>query len=974
MPRRSIWSARQHAALFDWAVDEAALLRHYTLSDDDIEHIRVRRGGHNRLGFALQLCVFRYPGRLLVVGEAIPPNVVRFIAAQLGMRAEDLDGYAVREETRREHLAEIRLIYGYRMFSGRCARDLKVWLENEAEAARSNEGLAQQFVEECRRRQVILPGLSVLERLCAGALVAAERRIETRIAAGLDDAMRMRLDRLLTRAAYPGCLPGLLTGEVDGFVSRFVWLRRFEMGRNSADINGLLDRLEFLQGFDVPSNLLETVPPHRIARLRRQGERYFTDGLRDISGDRRLAILAVCAVEWRGAIADAVVETHDRIVGQTFRSAKRRCDAGIQDSRTVLHDTLDAFRTLGAALLEAKGDGAPLEEAVAAAGGWRKLEGVVAAAAQLSDTMSADPLAHVVQGWSRFRRYAPRMLRALDIQASGAGEPILAALRAIGAGSRDMPRTFLRRNSRWYQHLNARPAGDRRLWEVAALFHMRDAFRSGDVWLAHSRRYGDVKRALVPIEAAHATARLAVPFEPREWLAERKVRLVEGLDRLADAAHRGRIPGGAIENGELRIGRPASAMPADVDELVLDLYRRLPEVRITDILLEVDAATGFTDAFTHLRTGAPCKDRIGLLNVLLAEGLNLGLSKMAEASNTHDFFQLSRLSRWHIESEAIDRALAMVIEAQAQLPMASLWGLGLTASSDGQFFPAARQGEAMNLVNARYGSEPGLKAYTHVSDRFGPFATQTIPATVNEAPYILDGLLMTRAGRRIREQYADSGGFTDHVFAVTSLLGYRFIPRIRDLPSKRLHVFETRRVPNRLIGLTGNKIREDVIVRNWPDILRVAATLASGVLPPSQLLRKFAAYPRQHELAVALREIGRVERTLFIVDWLLDADMQRRANTGLNKGEAHHALKNALRIGRQGEIRDRSSEGQHYRMAGLNLLAAIVIYWNTVHLGEAVRQRKRAGLTVEPELLAHISPLGWAHILLTGEYRWPKRR
>ena len=126
------------------------------------------------------------------------------------------------------------------------------------------------------------------------------------------------------------------------------------------------------------------------------------------------------------------------------------------------------------------------------------------------------------------------------------------------------------------------------------------------------------------------------------------------------------------------------------------------------------------------------------------------------------------------------------------------------------------------------------------------------------------------------------------------------------------------------------------------------------------MLRKFAAYPRQHELAVTLREIGRVERRPFIVDWLLDADMQRRANTGFNKGEAHHALKNALRIGRLREIRDRSSEGQHYRMAGLNLLAAIVIYWNTAHLGEAVRQRIHAGLTVAPELLAHISPLGWA--------------
>ena len=90
------------------------------------------------------------------------------------------------------------------------------------------------------------------------------------------------------------------------------------------------------------------------------------------------------------------------------------------------------------------------------------------------------------------------------------------------------------------------------------------------------------------------------------------------------------------------------------------------------------------------------------------------------------------------------------------------------------------------------------------------------------------------------------------------------------------------------------------------------------------------------ELAIALRKIGRVERTLFIVDRLLDAELQRRANTRLNKGEAQHALKDGLRIGRQGEIRDGTIEGQHYRMAWLNLFAAFVIYWNTVQHGETV--------------------------------------
>ena len=266
-----------------------------------------------------------------------------------------------------------------------------------------------------------------------------------------------------------------------------------------------------------------------------------------------------------------------------------------------------------------------------------------------------------------------------------------------------------------------------------------------------------------------------------------------------------------------------------------------------------------------------------------------------------------------------------------------------------------------------------LKTHTHVSDQLGPFATRNFPAAANEAPYILDGLFMNEAGRRVRVQYADTGGFADLVFAITALLAYRFIPRIRDLPSKRLHVFETKRVPKELKGLIGGRVRENTIIANWPDILRSAATMAAGVIRPGQLLRKFAAWPRRHDLAVALREVERVERTLFIIDWLLEGNMQRRAQIALNKGEAHHALKNALRIGRQGEIRDRTTEGQHFRIAGLDLLAAIIIYWNTEH-----RTRCHAAHTCRintPEdLLAHISPLGWAHILLTGEYRWRKLR
>ncbi len=759
MPRCQILTDRTRAALFDLPTDEASLLRHYTLADDDIEHIRTRRSAPNKLGFALQLCVFRYPGRLLNSGETIPLEMAEFIAAQIGVKGIDLAGYAETDVTRRRHLIDLREIYGYKMFTGRGARVLTTWLGNQAGVAKSNEDLARRFVDECRRTQTIVPAVSSVERLCADALVEAERRIETRIVDRLRELTKTRLDEMLAE-------------EVEGRVSRFVWLRQFEVGNNSADINRLLDRLEFLQGLHLSPELLEDVPPHRITRLRRQGERYFTDGLRDISSNRRLAIIAVCVVEWAAAIADAIVESHDRVVGKTWRDAKKLCDTRFTDSKTALKTTLRGFSNLGSSLLGAKADAAPLEEAVIAIGGWESLEQLVATASQLTDTMAAEPLAHVAQGFHRFRRYAPRMLSALEIKAAPIAQPLLEAAHIVsfGKSNASRPTAFLRRNSKWRRHLQSQEMEPHRLWEVAVLFHMRDAFRSGDIWLPHSRRYADLKQALVPLAAVQNTPRLSIPFEPHDWLDDRKARLKNGLERLAHAATNGTIPGGSIENEILKLDRLTADVPAEADQLVLDLYRRIPEVRITDLLLDVDKTTGFTDAFTHLRTGVPCKDKIGLLNVLLAEGLNLGLSKMAEASNTHEYFQLSRISRWHIESDAINRALATVIEAQSGLPMSKFWGAGVTASSDGQFFPATRQGEARNLINAKYGTDPGLKAYTHVSDQFGPFATQNIPATVSEAPFILDGLLMNATGKNIKEQYADTGGFTDHRFRYLFLL------------------------------------------------------------------------------------------------------------------------------------------------------------------------------------------------------------
>ncbi|EMZ44261.1 hypothetical protein HMPREF1223_13474 [Pseudomonas aeruginosa str. Stone 130] len=255
MPRRVTLTDRQKDALLRLPTSQTDLLKHYTLSDEDLGHIRLRRRAHNRFGFALQLCVLRYPGRVLAPGELIPAEVIEFIGAQLGLGADDLVDYAAREETRHEHLAELRGLYGFRTFSGRGASELKEWLFREAEMAVSNEDIARRFVAECRRTRTVLPATSTIERLCAAALVDAERRIETRIASRLPMSIREQLLALLEETA-------------DDRVTRFVWLRQFEPGSNSSSANRLLDRLEYLQRIDLPEDLLAGVPAHRVTRLR----------------------------------------------------------------------------------------------------------------------------------------------------------------------------------------------------------------------------------------------------------------------------------------------------------------------------------------------------------------------------------------------------------------------------------------------------------------------------------------------------------------------------------------------------------------------------------------------------------------------------------------------------------------------------------------------------------------------------------
>ncbi len=390
--------------------------------------------------------------------------------------------------------------------------------------------------------------------------------------------------------------------------------------------------------------------------------------------------------------------------------------------------------------------------------------------------------------------------------------------------------------------------------------------------------------------------------------------------------------------------------------------------------MEVDDWTGFTRHFIHLKDEQPAPDRTLLLSAILADAINLGLTKMAESSPGLTYDKLSWLQAWHIRDETYSAGLADLVNAQFHHNFANNWGDGTTSSSDGQRFRASSKAQSTGHVNPKYGSDPGRTFYTHISDQYAPFSTKVVNVGIRDSTYVLDGLLYHESDLRIEEHYTDTAGFTDHVFALMHLLGFRFAPRIRDLKDTKLFVPKNEQDYSALQAMNGGTLNLKQIRDHWDEILRLTVSIKQGTVTASLMMRKLGSYPRQNGLSIALRELGRIERTLFILDWLQNVELRRRVHAGLNKGEARNALARAVFFNRLGEIRDRSFDQQSYRASGLNLVTAAIVLWNTVYIERAIEAQQEAGKSIDDELLQYLSPLGWEHINLTGDYVWRQNK
>lgn len=399
----------------------------------------------------------------------------------------------------------------------------------------------------------------------------------------------------------------------------------------------------------------------------------------------------------------------------------------------------------------------------------------------------------------------------------------------------------------------------------------------------------------------------------------------------------------------------------------------LPHVDLPEVLLEMQVKTGFLDEFTHINESfARVKDlSTSICAILVANACNISLTPL-ERPNIPALTRsrLNWVEQNYMRPETLILANARLVDAQSLISIARSWGGGEVASADGLRFVVPVRTVNAGANSKYFGQGRGITYYNFTSDQFTGFHGLVIPGTLRDSLFVLVGLLEQQTSLRPKELMTDTSGYSDVVFGLFWLLGYQFSPRLADAGEARFWKLNSDSDYGVLEKLARQRVKPELIEQNWDDLLRIAGSLKLGTVSASEIMRTLQKGKKPSTLAKAIGELGRVSKTLYLLNYVDDEAYRRRILTQLNRGESRHSLSRAVFYGRRGEVRQRYREGQEEQLGALGLVVNAIVLWNTYYMDAALNHLRLGQMAINAEDVARLSPLGYEHINILGRYRF----
>lgn len=944
-----------------------------TFTVEDRLQVRQCRGSHNRLGFAYQIAFVRLTGRFPAQN---PPelleNLVAFVAREIDVNPEEITRYACRQPTVSEHQEQIRIYLGIKRF-GKTENDLlRRFLFEEASRLEQPSSLLSIACEFLRDHRILIPAESTLRRVIGEQRDSARQSIFEQMMKALNRETQDHLDGLL---------------NIDGSGASTLQLLKEPPGApSSSAILRLIDKLDQIKATGALKFDLSWLNNNFQKSLAKRARHSSVWRLRELQPSHRYAVL-VCFL-WQTYLdtTDHIVEMYGKLITRIWRRAENELGEHIKKQRKSLRTAMAMFKAMVLVLLDEELSDVDVRSSVFSQIPEERLREQLTAAEDWFSGGKSEPFAFVMGRFNRLRQFVPHLLDCLSFRIEPEGNnSLLRAIDILREMNRnkkrkipdEAPMDFIPQRLRPFIEENG--CVNRRAYECAVLTTLRDEIRRGNIWVKNSKRYvrlddffiSDAKWAIMREDFFRKAGLPSQTSEVGPWLTKR---LDHAFSRFLQT-----LP----NNAYVKLEEDCWHFGTDLSEkLDLESEQRLSQlegwlgekirsIKLPDLLIEVDNELQYTRHFIHpaRQSERRAKDICSIIATIMAYGCNIGSQTMSRLTSNVTYDEIRRIADWHLHDDTLRRALADVVNAIIALESTHVWGEGKTSSSDGQRFLFPRK--ILQRTWSHRISNFAFEFYSFIADNYAPFYSIPIECTDRDAAFVLDGLLYHESDLDIEEHYVDTHGYTELNFAAFAMYNKRFCPRIRGLHHQWIYRINRDKDYGPLkpvVGRSDRTIHLDWICDQWDRMGQFYASLKIGHTTASVALKRLMSYSPKNEFYRANRELGRIFKTEFILQYLSDPAFRRRIQQGLLKGEQLHSLARNVHYGRQGKNYARDFQQQMSTASCLVLILACIVYWQAKEISQVLSKNNPEKDGIDVSLLSHISPIGWNNVLLYGQY------
>lgn len=944
----------------------------YGLSDADLAFIQAyARGNAGRLLMATLLKTRQDLGCFAAPDEVHADTVAR-LALQLGLPAPLAESKeARRTKSLYRYQAAVRAYLSVVPYGAAAEYLITEITLKAAETMSDPADLINRAIEALQAAAIDLPAFSTLDRLVNRLRAKVHARIYDRVAARLTSDHRAMLDALLAKP------PNNLT-------TSFNRLKQSPGPATPKTIGRWIERLDWLTGLLDPEPLLEGIAHTKLRQFAAEAAALEVGDLLDIAQPGRQHTLLLSLLrQARMRCRDELIEMMLRRIRRTQAAAKEQLEA-LHDRHREIEETLigifgQVLETAQAQETDAE-FGRQIRRLLSERGG-------VEALTEQCETVSAwhrdNDLPLLWPIHARHRSLLFRLLDLLDIRSATQDTSLLHALTIVSRLRHARRHEVLDEvdvgfaSQRWQNFVvKRRPEPvvlDRRALEVCVFVHLADALQTGDLYVVGAENFADYRAQLLPWPECETRlpvycAALGIPERGEDFAAALKEELT-AVAAEVDAAFPTNTELSIDTDGTLHLKQLARAsQPERLAAFEREVHARMPERHLLDILKYAEHWARYTRHFGPPSGSDPKLAQAvqRYLFTVFGYGCNLGPSQTARhAPEIATAQALRRINAQHINAEKLEAAMVDVIGQYVRFSLPRHWGSGHAAIADGTHVKL-RENNLLGSRHIRYGGYGGI-AYHHIADSYIALFTSFIPCGVWEAVHILDALLKNRSEIQPDTLHADTQGQSEPVFGLCRYLGIKLMPRMRGL-SDAVFYRPAKSIRYRHIdALFAGEIDWGLIATHARDMIQVVLSIQAGRVMPSMLLRKLGTYNRRSLLYRAFRELGRVERTLFLLRFISSAKIRRTIRAETTKIKAYNDFLDWISFGGP-VIKSGDPVEQEKQLKYASLVANTIMLSNVADMTEALSSMARDGHRITPELVACLSPYMREHIRRFGQY------